>query len=83
MGGLKRTEHGNQPFFSTEFKNIVHILTDFGNRDTGGHGHFYFERYLTDILKQLERISEIIPFRNSPSDVNLGARGKRGWGGGE
>ena len=44
-------EHENRPMFSTEFGIIVHILADFGNRNTGGHGNFYFDRYLTDILK--------------------------------
>ena len=34
-----------------EFGYIVHILAAFGNRNTGGHGSFYFERYLTDIFK--------------------------------
>ena len=37
----KRTEHGY----------IAHILADFGNRKTSGHGNFYFDRCLTDIVK--------------------------------
>ena len=37
--------------FSTEFGKIVHSLADFGNRNTGGHENFYFDRYRTDILK--------------------------------
>ena len=49
------TEHGNRPIFSKEFGNIVHILADFGNGNTGGHGNFYFDRYLLDILKYLDR----------------------------
>ena len=42
QGCPKRTEHGNRPIFSTEFGNIVHILADFGNRNTGGHGKIIF-----------------------------------------
>ena len=40
-------EHGNQ----TEFGKIVYSFAAFGNRDTGEHGIFYFDRYLKDILK--------------------------------
>ena len=37
-----RAEHGNQPFFSTEFGNILYILANFGNRSTGEHGYVLF-----------------------------------------
>ena len=37
------TEHENWPFFATESKKLVYILADFGNRNTGGHGNFYFD----------------------------------------
>ena len=47
----KRTEHENRPIFSTKFGKIAHVLADLGNRNTGGHGNFYFDIYLTDILK--------------------------------
>ena len=33
--------HRNRPLFLTECGNIEHILTDFGNRNTGGHGNFF------------------------------------------
>ena len=36
-GGPKRTEHGNWVIFATEFGEIVHILEDFGSRNTDGH----------------------------------------------
>ena len=48
------------------FGNIVHILADFGYRNASWHRNFYFVRYLTDILKQLEWKSEIMPPRNPP-----------------
>ena len=51
-GGFpKRTEHGNRPSFSTEFEKIVYNLEDFGTRNTGGHGNFDFDRYISNILK--------------------------------
>ena len=46
----KRTEHENQPIFSTEFENIVHTLADFEKRNTGGHRNFHFDRYRMDIF---------------------------------
>ena len=32
-----RTKHGNRPIFSMDFGEIVCILADLGNRNTGGH----------------------------------------------
>ena len=43
-------KHENKPILSMEFETIVDILADFGNGNTGVHGNFYFDRYLTDIL---------------------------------
>ena len=41
-GVPKRTEHRNYPIFSTAFRKIAHILADFGNINTGGHGNPLF-----------------------------------------
>ena len=41
-GVPRDTEHGNWPILSTEFEKIVHILANFGNARTGGHGYFLF-----------------------------------------
>ena len=41
-GVSKRTEHGNQPIFLTEFGKMVHIFAEFGNRNTGGQGERIF-----------------------------------------
>ena len=66
-GGVpKRTAHGNRPIFLTKFRNVVHIFANLGNKNTGGHGNSYFDRYLTGILKWLERTSEIIPPGKAP-----------------
>ena len=40
-GVPKRTEHRNWPIFSTAFRKIVHILADFGKRNTGGHANSF------------------------------------------
>ena len=61
---IRRTEQGNRLIFSTEFGKMIHILADFGNRNTGGYGNIYIDSYLTGILKSLERHSEIVPLRN-------------------
>ena len=50
-GGPKRTKHGDRPIFSMDFGKIVYIFAEFGNKNTGGHGNFYFDRYLTDMSK--------------------------------
>ena len=44
-------EHGKWPISLTKFGNVVYVLADFVNRNTGGQGNFYRDRYLTDILK--------------------------------
>lgn len=50
-GAPKRKEHGNRLIFSMEFGKMAHILAGIGNRNTSGHGFFYFDRYLTDFFK--------------------------------
>ena len=58
-GVPKWKEHGNRPILTTEIGNIVYILADFGNRNTGGHG--YFEIIGKDIRNHTP--GNLIPFQ--------------------
>ena len=59
MGGRKRMEHGKRPIISMEFGKIVHILTDFRNKNTGRQGYFYY-------FEIIETQLEIIPLWDPP-----------------
>ena len=64
--------------FSTEFEYIVHILADFGNRNTGGQGNIlswqisngYFEIVGTEIIPLLNP-SGSFEFQSARKGLNV------------